>query len=155
MPDNRPFRERTIGELVTAIRELQHELFARRSRSVAERDALVDRTRKLLGAIEGRLAPAPHTPGAPEHTMARNDLVTIAEAFGEQYEREARALRHLVITRAAAHALGDDAGAWLASLHIGDHRLRPAWIATESDEGLREQLRELDRLRGGHVVSSR
>ncbi len=154
MTDHRPIREWTLGELTEEIRDLQHELFDRRARTPAERDALVDRTRKLLGAIEGRLAPA-HTPGAPEHAMARNDLLTIEQAFGSAYEHEARVLRHLVITRAAVRALGDDAGAWLASLHIGDHRLRPAWIATESDEGLREQLRELDRLRGGHVVSSR
>jgi hypothetical protein len=106
------FENADLAELGTA--NLSFELREQRQRTPTEKLGLADRVADGLWRAGARLTPEPHGAATPENRLLRG--ATLVDAFGQWHERELRALRFVVVQRAALAILREDATAWLHNM---------------------------------------
>jgi hypothetical protein len=138
---SREFEQAGLAELGNACTRLSIEVRARTRRTPEERQALADSAADALLRAGEHLTPHPHGAMTPEFRRSRGG--SIFEAFGDWHDTQARALRYVVIQRAALAALGEGAKAWLDQMRL-PYDERHCWHAQRSDASLAEQLRALD-----------
>jgi hypothetical protein len=135
------FEHANLAELGTACTALSFDIRERRQRTPAERLALADRVADALSRAGAHLTPEPHGAATPENRLLRG--ATVVEAFGQWHQTELRALRYVIVQRAALAVLGEAAEAWLHNMGL-PYDERRYWLALRSDADLVEQLRNLD-----------